>query len=265
MRLFKDIFSTIWTVYAGLILLVLLIPVVPIYAVFFAILGSRFLPTALYITHHFFIQWIMLPLYLIWVKRYGRHHIKKGQPYVIVSNHRSTIDILINARSFPYALQFLAKKEVGELPAFGPFGRQLCVLVDRKSPESRAVSFANMRRTVEEYKLPILLYVEGTRNRTTKPLKQFYDGAFKLAIETQTPILVQTLVNTGNIYPPFRTIGLRPGIATVYFDKPIETKGLTESDIPMLKTKVRQLMSRHLEGEYLNEEFAAYMKRQVVK
>ncbi len=262
MKILKDILLTLWTVYAGLILIILLPIAVPIYAVFFALFGSRFLRTALYITHHFFIKFIMLPLYLIWVKRHGVEHIKKGQPYVIVSNHRSTIDIIINGRAFPYAFQFLAKKEVGSLPAFGPLGRQLCVLVDRKSPESRAISFANMRRTIEEYKLPILLYPEGTRNRTTNPLKPFYDGAFKLAIETQTPILVQTLVNTGNIYPPFRTIGLRPGVVTVYFDKPIATKGLTEADIPMLKTKVRQLMESHLEGEYLNEEFAAYMKRQ---
>lgn len=261
MQILKDIFTTIWSIYAALVMVAILIPIIPIYAIFFLIFGNRFLRTALYITHHFWIQWVMLPLYLIWVKRSGTKHIQKGQPYVILSNHRSTIDILINARSFPYALRFLAKKEVGSLPAFGPLGRQLCVLVDRKSPESRAVSFENMRETVEDLKIPILLYPEGTRNRTLHPLKSFYDGGFKLAIETQTPILVQTLVNTGNIYPPFRSIGLRPGIVTVHFDKPIETKNLTLEDIPMLKAKVKNLMESHLKNKHFSTEFKFFANR----
>ncbi len=33
-----------------------------------------------------------------------------------------------------------------------------------------------------------MVFPEGTFNMTTEPLKEFYDGAFRVAIETQTPV-----------------------------------------------------------------------------
>ena len=96
MQRLKTIFRVIWSVYAVLIFAVLLFIAIPLYTIGFLIIGEKFLPIALNLNHHFFARWIMFPLYLIRVKVKGKEHIEK-RPYVIVSNHRSTIDIIVNA------------------------------------------------------------------------------------------------------------------------------------------------------------------------
>ena len=40
------------------------------------------------------------------------------------------------------------------------------------------------------------IYPEGTRNRSNEPLKKFYDGAFKLAVDTGTSIIPSLIFNT---------------------------------------------------------------------
>ena len=37
--------------------------------------------------------------------------------------------------------------------------------------------------------ISVFIFPEGTFNTTGQPLKAFYDGAFRIAIETQTPLL----------------------------------------------------------------------------
>ncbi len=49
---------------------------------------------------------------------------------------------------------------------------------------SRRRSFDEMKKVLRAG-MHICLYPEGTRNRTQEPLKVFYDGAFKLAVETK--------------------------------------------------------------------------------
>ena len=86
------------------------------------------------------------------------------------------------------------------------------------------------------------------RERTyfLKLLEKFYEGAFLVAIKTETPILVQTIVGSGKLYPATSAIRFRPGTVQAYWDEPIETKNLTNKDIPMLIEKVRGIMTQHL-------------------
>jgi 1-acyl-sn-glycerol-3-phosphate acyltransferase len=121
----------------------------------------------------------------------------------------------------------------------------LSILVDRKSKKSREKAMQYMLKTLREGH-SLFLYPEGTRNRTSAPLKEFKDGAFRTAITAQVPIAVQTLLNTKGVNNP-NGVHLLPGKVTVVWNEPIETKGMTEADIPALSERVRNIMLENLQ------------------
>lgn len=133
-----------------------------------------------------------------------------------------------------------------KIPLFGYIAGKFSVLVDRKNPASRKESFNNMKKALAGG-FPVFIAPEGTRNRTREMLTKFYDGAFRLAIETNTPLLVQTLVHPRKLNNPNRTLDMSPGIVDCYLSTPIETTHLTPDDLPALKKQVRQIMLSNLQ------------------
>lgn len=187
----------------------------------------------------------------IFPKIRNRRFIERNTGYVVVSNHQAQFDILVNPYAFrkhPNVFTFLSKKEIGNIPIFGILAHRVGILVDRKSPESRKRSYMRMRKVLEEG-ISIMIYPEGTRNKGKELLQPFYDGAFKLAIEMQRPILVQTIVGMKNRMNGDYLFDASPGTLECIWDEPIPTQGLTNADIPLLKEKVRSLMLSHLEKE----------------
>jgi len=148
-------------------------------------------------------------------------------------------------------MKFLSKAEAPKMPFVGPLIKNLSVLVDRKSSTSRSNTFEKMALELEKVS-SIFLYPEGTRNRTKDLIKPFYDGAFRLAIEHQIPIVVNTLVGTKKINSPNKLLTFLPGKITSYWEEPILTKGLTKEDIPLLKEKVKSIMLNRLANSKSN-------------
>lgn len=170
--------------------------------------------------------------------------------YVVVSNHQTMMDIPANVIGTPNEIlfKFLGKKEAARLPFFGYLITRLCILVDRKDDKSRKESYQQMKTEMDKG-YSIFIYPEGTRNRTPELIKDFYDGAFKLAVETQKPIVVNTLVGIKELNPPTGFFTYLPGKIDAHWEEPISTIGLSQEDIPMLKKKVGDIMiSRLREG-----------------
>ena len=238
------ILRTIWFALVGLVFTIILMLFIPFWVIGFALFGKKFTRTAAW-TNYNILGRIGLGLAFVFLKVRGKKHFDKKRSYVLVSNHQSLLDIFANAVSCPVVSKFLAKAELGRAPIFGYTARSLCILIDRKSVTSRHQSYMNMKNALDEG-FSIFIYPEGTRNRSDKPLRKFYDGAFRLAIETQTPIMVQTLVGTKRLCNPNRLLDLSPGLVHCYWDPPIETTGMTLDDIPRLKEQVQQTMLKYL-------------------
>lgn len=186
---------------------------------------------------------------VFFMKTENKYHYKydKTQSYVIVGNHNAAIDIPLNTSTCPKEIniKFLSKAEAAKIPFVGPLIKALSVLVERKSSTSRKKTFDLMAKELAKG-YSIFLYVEGTRNRTKEALKKFYDGAFRLAIEHQLPLVVCTLVGTKKINSPDKLLSFLPGKVVSHWEKPIFTKGLTKEDIPILKEKVKEIMIKRL-------------------
>lgn len=116
------------------------------------------------------------------LKIVGKENFEKGKTYVVVSNHNSLMDVPVSTPFVPGANKTIAKKSFAKVPIFGWVYIRGSVLVDRNSDESRRRSYDEMKKTLAQG-LHMVIYPEGTRNKTNDPLKSFHDGAFKLAVD----------------------------------------------------------------------------------
>ncbi len=92
----------------------------------------------------------------------------------------------------------------------------------------------------------IIIFPEGTFNETTSTLKEFYDGAFRLAINTQTPILPMVFPDTVDRWHYSGWWKLWPGKNRVVYLEPVPVAGLKMADLPMLKQQVYAVMEAGL-------------------
>lgn len=187
-------------------------------------------------------SWIFSKLTFIRYRFYGRENIVRGKAYIFISNHTSFLDLPGIRMTIPGQFRPLAKKELLRIPVFGWIARSACVIVDRSSTESRKKSIADLKEVLRRG-ISILLFAEGTQNRTRLPLQPFHDGAFRIAVDTQQPILPMVVIGAGPLMPP-GTIALRPGLIRIYVGKHITTEGLSYPDVQALKEKTFHVMER---------------------
>lgn len=193
---------------------------------------------------------LMRIVFLLKVKDCYHSEYNKFQSYIVVGNHNTALDIPINTSSCPknINIKFLGKAEAAKIPFLGVLIKNLTVLVNRKDQASRKKTYELMAAEIAKG-YSIFVYPEGTRNRSEKPLKEFYDGAFKIAIEHQLPLVVCTLLGTKKINSPHKTLSFLPGKTTAHWEAPIDTKAMTLEDIPALKIQVQEMMLARLKEE----------------
>lgn len=196
------------------------------------------------VMHPIFRLWmnIYMPLVGCPVFRKGKEHFKKGENYVVVTNHNSLVDVPVSSPWIPGPNKTLAKIEMARIPVFGVIYKAGSILVDRKNENSRRKSFTDMQEALE-MGLHLCLYPEGTRNKSNQPIQRFYDGAFITAIKAQKAIVPGVIFNTGRILPHDKKMWARPLPIRFHFLEPVPTKGLTLSDLADLKEKVHRLMT----------------------
>ena len=185
--------------------------------------------------------WIFSQITFIRYRIYGREKIKKGESYIFISNHTSFLDLPGIRLTIPGQFRPLAKKELKKIPIFGLIARTATIIVDRSSPESRKKSIDKLKSLLRQG-ISILIFVEGTQNRTKEILQPFHDGAFRIAVDTQQKLLPMVVKGAGPLMPP-GTIKLRPGIIRIYVGDPILTEGLTTANIPELKRMSVSIMT----------------------
>lgn len=162
--------------------------------------------------------------------------------YVAVLNHQSYLDSVVIFPAVPGYFRPLGKKEIGKVPLFGFIYRQITLLVDRSSAHSRARSMKLMVRALRR-ECNVAIFPEGTFNETPdEPMLRFYDGAFRLAIEAQSPILPVLMPDTNARWHGVKLWKMSPGRNRVLYLPLVETTGLSQQDLPELREKVRDIM-----------------------
>ena len=184
-------------------------------------------------------------LVFIWHRNYYEQPLDKNKQYIFVGNHISYIDAPMLVKTIRRPIRALGRIELSKVPVFGFIYRSVVVIVDRSDAEFRAKSVRNLKSVIGKG-ISIIIMPEGTFNLTPKPLKNFYDGAFRVAIETQTTIKPFLLLDAYDRMHYRNLFTLTPGRSRAVFLEEISVEGLTLNDLPALKQKVYDLMERKL-------------------
>lgn len=176
------------------------------------------------------------------VRSQDPHLYDSEQAYIYVCNHNSYLDAIAVVLAIPGSFKPLGKIEMVRVPVFGFIYRRVVVMIDRASKESRARSVDELKNDLKAGQ-SILIFPEGTMNRGKQPLTDFYDGAFRLAIEMQTPIAPLAIINARNLFPRNNPFAARPGTITCIFDAPVPVTGLIADDVETLKATVFEKMA----------------------
>lgn len=174
------------------------------------------------------------------------HKPASQQSYVYCANHTSMIDIIAMGLVVRGPYSFMGKAELNKVPLFGFMFSRLHIPVNRIS---KTQSYQAMKKALAhiDQGYSILMYPEGTRSKKAPKLQRFKDGAFRIAIEKQIPVVPVTLpynwIISGNDQLP----QWHRGEAIVH--APIDTTGLTMDDLPTLKkqtfTVIENELKRH--------------------
>jgi 1-acyl-sn-glycerol-3-phosphate acyltransferase len=166
----------------------------------------------------------------------SREKLHENLPCIVVCNHGSNLDMFLGAYTMPTSIKPLAKVQLKKMPLLGYLFTTVCVMVDRSSKESRERSSRAMLETLQEGK-SIFIFPEGTRNKGTKPVNEFFDGAFRFGIESGFPIVAMCTIGARAVTPS-SGYSVRPGKIEIHYLGPYETKGLTKEDLPTLKARI---------------------------
>ncbi|HYE56007.1 MAG TPA: 1-acyl-sn-glycerol-3-phosphate acyltransferase [Chitinophagaceae bacterium] len=168
-----------------------------------------------------------------------------NRQFIYVANHISYLDAPVIVKTLRKPIRALGKYEMAKIPVFGYIYRNAIVMVDRTNAERRAKSVRQLKAVLRKG-ISIFIFPEGTFNLTHKPLKEFYDGAFRIAIETQTPIRPILFLDTYDRLHHSGVFSLNPGRSRSVFLDPIPVDGLTMRDVARLKQEVYEAMERKL-------------------
>lgn len=236
--------QVLYCIYAFLVFtafLLLIFPLVLLASLFGKVKGGNFI----YLLCQLWAATVFILFGIHHSNRYEVPHDRNKQ-YVFVFNHLSFIDIPIIMKAIrKQHFRILGKAEMAKIPVFGFLYRQAVVMVERNNPANRAKSIRQLKSVINKG-ISVVIAPEGTFNMTHRPLKEFYDGAFRVAIETQTPIKPILFLDGYDRMSYKSLFSLSPGRSrAVYLDE-ISVEGLTLNDTRALKEKTYQVMEEKL-------------------
>lgn len=243
MKIFKLLFWTIWRIWFYVLVTVPIILLFPI--LFLTIVSEKTYP-------QFFVLarlWARIILYGMgfYYEVEKDYELEKGKSYMLVANHTSMMDVmlmLLLVKEHPFV--FVGKKELVKIPIFGFFYKRTCIMVDRNSSKSRFEVFERAQKRINQG-LSICIFPEGgVPEDESVLLDEFKDGAFRIAIEHQLPILPMTFGDVKERFS-FTFFSGSPGKMRIKIHQPIETQGKGMDHKAEIKQKVRNVILNQLE------------------
>lgn len=240
MRIFKYLFWILYRIWFYILVGLPIIVLFPILLV--SILKESWYPYFFKLAR-FWAKFILTGMGFVW--KIEREEIPEtDKSYMFVANHTSMADIMLMLVSVKNPFVFVGKKELAKIPLFGFFYKRTCILVDRNSEKSRKAVFLRAQRRLKQG-LSICIFPEGGVPEEHIVLDTFKDGAFRLAINHQIPIVPMTFLDNKKRFS-YTFFSGGPGKMRVKIHPFIETKGLTIQDTKLINEKTRKLILKTL-------------------
>ena len=181
------------------------------------------------------------------VKIENQQRLEKNKSYMFVANHTSMADIMLMLVSVKNPFVFVGKKELAKIPLFGFFYKRTCILVDRSSPKSRQAVFLMAQKRLKSG-LSICIFPEGGVPEEHILLDEFKDGAFRLAINHQIPIVPLTFKDNKKRFS-YTFFSGGPGLMRVKIHEFLETKNLKIDSTKELNNIAHEIIFNELKRD----------------
>ena len=197
--------SIILSVIVWIVCIITIILLFPVYIAFWAL--TVLFDRKLFFVHYVLSIWasiytIFNPFWRVSIE--NRLVLNKSKTYVIVSNHQSLLDILILFRLFKH-FKWVSKTEIFRVPVIGWIMILNKYIKVKRGDKKSILKMMETCKKVLKSGISILMFPEGTRS-VDGNLGVFKDGAFNLALETQTDILPIIIDGTSKAIPKKKLI-----------------------------------------------------------
>lgn len=172
---------------------------------------------------------------------------EEGKSYMFVANHTSMADIMLMLSITKNPFVFVGKKELAKIPLFGFFYKRTCILVDRSNSKSRMQVFERAQKRLNQG-LSICIFPEGGVPEESIVLDSFKDGAFRLAVEHEIPIIPMTFYDNKRLFS-YTFLSGSPGLMRVKVHRFFETKNQNPEYKKTVKETVRNVILNELEND----------------
>lgn len=173
--------------------------------------------------------------------------MERQKSYMLVANHTSMLDIMLMLYISKNPFVFIGKKELVKIPLFGFFYKRVCILVDRADTKSRTGVYRRAQKRLSQG-LSICIFPEGgVPDDETVLLDTFKDGAFKMAVAHNIPVVPMTLYDNKKRFS-FSFFSGGPGRIRAKVHRFFETGLLGEEDKAKLREDVRNVILKELES-----------------
>ena len=171
--------------------------------------------------------------------------LESRKSYMIIANHTSMIDIMLMLVLIDKPFVFVGKQELSKIPLFGFFYKRTCILVDRSNSKSKHSVFESAQKRINQG-LSICIFPEGgVPDDESILLDTFKDGAFRLAIDHQLPIVPIAFPDNKKRFS-YTFLSGSPGLLRAKILDFIETKGKIMTDKNSIKEDAWQLIHKQL-------------------
>jgi 1-acyl-sn-glycerol-3-phosphate acyltransferase len=243
MRALKIVF---WTLYRVWFYILMAIPIIVMFPfLFISILKEKWYP-------YFFVMARIWAKFILFgmgfrTKVNFEQEPEEGKSYMFVANHTSMADIMLMLSITKNPFVFVGKKELAKIPLFGFFYKRTCILVDRSNSKSRMQVFERAQKRLNQG-LSICIFPEGGVPEESIVLDSFKDGAFRLAVEHEIPIVPMTFYDNKRLFS-YTFLSGSPGLMRVKVHRFFETKNQNPEYKKTVKETVRNVILNELEND----------------
>ena len=181
--------------------------------------------------------WVLLKASFVKVEVIGKEKIKKGDSYIIISNHQSFYDILSLVTHLGIQFRWIIKKELLKVPLFGyALYASKNVFIDRTNKESSITSIREGMKMLPR-DVAIIFFAEGTRSKDGS-IGPFKKGGFVTALEDNRSILPVSVIGSRKIMPKGSFV-FSPGKILIVVSDPIPTADYSHETVDELVARTR--------------------------
>ena len=242
MKIFKYIF---WVLYRIWFYILVALPIIVMFPVLLISISKESWYPFFFKLARFWAKFILVGMGFRWIVE-SEQTPNPSKSYMFIANHTSMADIMLMLVSVKNPFVFVGKKELAKIPLFGFFYKRTCILVDRSSAKSRQGVFLRAQKRLKTG-VSICIFPEGGVPEEHILLDEFKDGAFRLAINHQIPVVPLTFADNKRRFS-YTFFSGGPGNMRVKIHKFLSTEGLTIEGTKRLNEEARAIILNQLQA-----------------